>query len=166
MHPFVEQILAFFPLFAGLCLMAGLAAWVFIHSNRSYRLRWALIPAAFLIAAMSSSLYPSRLGYAVAMPLPEKFVYLGHHVVVVQNQKVALEVWGQTRATRLYVVPYSKPMERALEQAQQAGRGGEPVVMHRRQGGAPGVPGKPTQSDLEPYESNIILPEEVNPKQR
>src|SRR5438552_14045296 len=66
------------PLALCLILIAGFGAWVFIHSNRSYLLRWALIPISLVVAVLSSWIYDAGLGYAVAAELPEKFVYLGH----------------------------------------------------------------------------------------
>jgi len=86
----------YWPLALGLILMAGFGAWVFLHSNRSYLLRWALIPVALVVAVLSAKLYGARLGYAVAAELPEKFVYLAHQMVVEKNRKCGIEVWART----------------------------------------------------------------------
>ncbi|HWZ74029.1 MAG TPA: hypothetical protein VN326_21435 [Casimicrobiaceae bacterium] len=53
------------PLALGLMLIAGFGSWVFIHSNRSYLLRWAIIPVSVIVAVLSARLYDVRLGYTV-----------------------------------------------------------------------------------------------------
>lgn len=158
-----ERLVAFFPLATGLLFMAGFAAWVFIHSHKSYRLRWLLIPSALIVATLTYLLYDVRLGYSVPEPLPDKFVYLGHHVVIAHNQKVGIEVWAQTRDTRLYEVAYSRELEQILEFAKKKAQQGQPVVMEK---GKEGREGKGTKGDGkdEPFQSNIVLPDQINPK--
>jgi hypothetical protein len=154
------------PLLLGLLLIAGFGGWVFIHSNRSYLLRWALIPVSVVVAVLSSRVYDAGLGYAAAAELPEKFVYLGHHVVVEKKRKAGIDVWAQTEGTRLYRIPYSKPTEQAMDKAREQAKGGQPVVMHKRAGAEPSADrDRPMQSQSEhPYESNVMLPSDVNPK--
>ena len=122
-----------------------------------------MIPISLVVAVASAKVYDARLGYAVAAELPAKFIYLGHQVVVEKNRKAGLEVWAREAATRLYRIGYSKPMEQALDHAREQARSGLPVVMHRNAGGMPsnaraGNPG------MEGYESNVVLPSEMNPK--
>lgn len=157
-----EHVIEFGPLALCLVLMAGFSAWVFMHSRKSYLLRWTLIPAAVLVAVMSSSMYDARLGYAVVGQLPDKFVYLGHHVVVVNTHKVGIEVWARTRSTRLYRIPYSKAAEQSMEQA-KAGTQRGPVVMHKSKKGE-GKPGQEGGDETEPYKSNVMLPSDIDPK--
>ena len=156
----------YWPLAFGLILMAGFGAWVFIHSNRSYLLRWALIPVALVVAVLSAKLYDARLGYAVAAELPEKFVYLAHQVVLEKNRKCGIEVWARTGATRLYRIPYSKPTEDAMDEAREQAKGGQPVVMRKRpiqEASTSG--GTVSQSQAEHgYESKVMLPSDLNPK--
>lgn len=150
------KALAYGPLVAILVGMAGAAAWVFIHARVSYLLRWVLIPAALVAAFCSAQIYDLRLGYAAPAPLPTKFVYLGHHVVVLNGEKTAVEVWAQTRNTRLYRLPYSRGLETSMDKAQTLTDSGKTVVVHRNK---PGV-----EADTKPYESNIVLPSDANPK--
>lgn len=159
----MTQVEAYWPLGFGLLLIAGFGSWVFIHSNRSYLLRWAVIPISLMVAVASAKVYDARLGYAVAAQLPPKFIYLGHQVVVEKNRKAGLEVWTREAATRLYRIGYSKPMEQALDRAHEQARSGLPVVMHRSQGGAPSN-AKAGDAGVEGYESNVVLPAEINPK--
>ena len=127
------ETLAYGPLAAILVVMAGFSAWVFLHSKRSYLLRWLLVPASLAAALCSAQIYDLRLGFAAPAELPARFVYLGHHIVVKNGEKVAIEVWAQTRETRLYRLPYSKPLEQSLQAGSEKGRKGRgPVVMHRR----------------------------------
>ena len=155
------------PLAFGLLLIAAFGSWVFIHSNRSYLLRWAVIPASLVVAVASAKVYDGRLGYALPSErLPAHFVYLGHHVVMDRARKAAIEVWAGTGDTRLYRVPYSKPMEKTLEQAREQARGGMPVMVERRGGTPPRAAGSPGPSSAasESYEARVIMPWDVAPK--
>jgi len=158
---------SYWPLGLGLVLIAGFGSWVFIHSNKSYLLRWAVIPISLAVAVASAKVYDARLGYAVAVELPPKFVYLGHQVVVERMHKAGIEVWAQAARTRLYRIPYSKPMEQALERAREQAKSGLPVVMQRRKGqdGLP-APGERRLADSGDalYESNVVLPSDLDPK--
>lgn len=167
---------AYWPLALGLLLVAGFGSWVFMHSNRSYLLRWAIIPVSLVVAVASAKVYDARLGYAVAASLPPKFVYLGHQVVVERMHKAGIEVWAQAARTRLYRIPYSKPMEEALDRAREQAKSGLPVMMQRRgtarrgEGaqqarGTPGAgAGRLADSGGAPYESNVVLPSDLDPK--
>lgn len=160
------QIESYWPLALGLILIAGFGSWVFIHSNRSYYLRWAVIPLSLIVAVASAKIYEARLGYSVAKELPPKFVYLGHQVLVERNHKAGIEVWAREVRTRLYRIPYSKPMEEALEQAQEESKSGLPVLMHRiaeRKVPERGEP-RPNAATQQLYESNIVLPSDMSPK--
>ncbi|HET9578118.1 MAG TPA: hypothetical protein VFP44_09850 [Usitatibacter sp.] len=155
------------PLAFGLLLIAGFGSWVVIHSNRSYLLRWAVIPVSLVVAVASAKVYDARLGYAVASELPPKFVYLGHQVVVEDTRKAGIEVWAQAARTRLYRIPYTRPMEKALDRAHEHAKSGLPVMMERR-GTDPGD-GRPrnrglAEADEQPYESNVVLPSDLDPK--
>jgi hypothetical protein len=159
------QLTTYWPLAFGLILIAGFGSWVFIHSNRSYLLRWAIIPLSLLVAVASAQVYDARLGYAVAKELPKRFVYLGHQVVVEEKHKTGIEVWAQVTENRVYRIPYSKPMEEALDHAREQAKAGLPVVMSRRQAGTKSGPmGAIADSDAPPYDSNVVLPSEMNPK--
>lgn len=157
-----DQIVAVAPLTVALLGMAAFGTWTFIHARRSnYKLRWALVPVSLVAALFSAQIYDARLGYAVPEGLPAKFVYLAHHVMVRGGHKVGIEVWAQTNRTRLYEIPYSKSMEDALEQGKAAGKKGGMVVMRK--------PGKPSDKkgegeEQDPYESNLALPSDIDPK--
>lgn len=159
---------SYWPLGLGLILIAGFGSWVFIHSNKSYLLRWAMIPLSLAVAVASARMYDAGLGYAVAAELPPKFVYLGHQVVIERMHKAGIEVWTQAARTRLYRIPYSKPMEQALERARQQAKSGMPVVMQRRrerqEGDSAAGQRRLADSGGALYESNVVLPSELNPK--
>lgn len=161
------MITSYWPLTFGLVLIAGFGSWVFIHSNRSYLLRWALIPLSLAVAVASAKVYDARLGYAVAAELPKRFVYLGHQVVVEEKHKTGIEVWAQVTENRVYRIPYSKPMEEALDRAREQAKGGLPVVMNKRGGGnKSGKSGVLADAGTMPYDSNIVLPSELEPKKQ
>jgi len=161
------MISSYWPLAFGLVLIAGFGSWVFIHSDRSYLLRWAMIPLSLAVAAASAKVYDSRLGYAVAAELPKHFVYLGHQVVVEEKHKTGIEVWAQVTENRLYRIPYSKPMEEALEHAREQAKGGLPVVMDKRTSDPKSAKdGALADSGVVPYDSNIVLPSQLNPKKQ
>jgi hypothetical protein len=155
----------------GLMLIAGFGSWVFIHSNRSYLLRWAIIPVSVIVAVLSARLYDVRLGYAVPADLPPKFMYLGHRVIVEKKRKTGIEVWVQTASTRLYRIPYSKPVEEAMDKAREQAKGGQPVLMRKRETAgtstrdtstrAAAIPDSPKEAA---YESNVMLPSDLDPK--
>lgn len=149
------DVIAFAPLVVVLLLLLSFAAWVFIHSPKSYLLRWLLVPMVFVAAAFSAYAYGLRLGYAAPTTLPTKFVYLGHHIVVVQGEKVGIEVWAQTRNTRLYRIPFSQGAEKAMDAAKVKGKRGS-VVMTKE--------GEQKEGKGDPYESNIVLPEDIDRK--
>ena len=158
----------YWPLSFTLILMAGFGAWVFIHSNRSYLLRWVIVPLSLCVSVVSAKVYDAALGYAIQDELPPKFLYLGHHVVVEQNHKTAIEVWTKSGKTRLYRITYSKSAEGAMDAAREQAKSGQPVLMERRSAPpsekrAVGPSGRETSP--EPlYESRILLPSELNPK--
>jgi hypothetical protein len=155
----------YWPLAIGLVLVAAFGSWVFIHSSRSYLLRWAIIPLSLAVAVASAKMYDARLGYAVAHELPPRFVYLGHQVVIEEMRKTGIEVWAQESGTRLYRIPYSKPMEQALDHARDQAKGGLPVMMQKR-AKAQGRPDARSLADSgsPQYDSNVVLPSDVNPK--
>jgi hypothetical protein len=155
------------PLAFGLLLVAGFGSWVFIHSDRSYLLRWAMIPLSLAVAVASAKVYDAGLGYAVPERLPPQFVYLGHQVVVERQHKAGIEVWARAARTRLYRIPYSKPMEKALDRAREQAKSGLPVVMHRQERSADpqgAMQGRQLAQSSEVYESNVLLPSQLDPK--
>lgn len=154
------------PLALGLLLVAAFGAWVFIHSNRGYLLRWAMIPVSLTVAVASARVYDARLGYAKpAEQLPAKFVYIAHQVVVERNRKTGIEVWARTAGTRLYRIPYTKGVENSMDEAREQGKGGLPVMMGKRVKPPGNESGSSGAADADPpYESHVVLPWEMNPK--
>lgn len=154
------------PLALGLLLVAAFGSWVFIHSNRGYLLRWAMIPVSLTVAVASARVYDARLGYAMpAGQLPAKFVYIAHQVVIERARKTGIEVWARTGGTRLYRIPYTKGMEKSMDEAREHGKGGLAVMMHEREKRpANGPEGSATPGADAPYESHAVPPSELNPK--
>lgn len=160
------HVQSYWPLAFGLILVATFGTWVFIHSNRSYLLRWAMIPLSLTVAVASARVYDARLGYAMPIEqLPAKFVYIAHQVVIERAHKTGIEVWARTDGTRLYRVPYTKGMEKSMDEAREQGKGGSPVMMRERaKRPASESEGKGTSNGDQPYESHVVLPSEVSPK--
>jgi len=154
------------PLAFGLILVAAFGTWVFIHSNRSYLLRWAMIPVSLTVAVASAHVYDARLGYAMPIEqLPAKFVYIAHQVVIERSHKTGIEVWARTDGTRLYRIPYTKGMEKSMDEAREQGKGGSPVMMRERAKRPANEPqGSGKSGGDQPYESHVVLPSDMNPK--
>jgi len=67
---------------------------------------------------------------------------------------------------RLYRIAYSKPAEEAMDKAREQAKGGQPVVMRKR-ATAPSSSGGIERMETgtgQPYESNVLLPSDINPK--
>lgn len=167
------------PLMAALLLWSALTSYVFIKAPTRYYLRWSLIPVGFLAAVFMSLFVFVSWGRATPATLPSEFEFLGYNVVLKGIKKSALEVWTGGNRTRLYVIPYSKEAEDAMKDAakkkQQAAGTGGTVIMKNKQKRDHGDPADKQQKGNsqsgtgtdknDGYESNIMLPEEVNPKE-
>jgi hypothetical protein len=85
--------------------------------------------------------------------------------VVERNHKTGIEIWARAARTRLYRIEYSRRMEASLEAARDQAKGGLPVVMRRQE---PEGKGRATSRASDPgealYQSNVMLPSEINPK--
>jgi hypothetical protein len=149
------------PATAVLLIFAAFAIWVFIRTPSSYYLRLALIPGGLLTAILFGWYMWLSYGFAVPEELPEVYDFLGYHVVIKDNRKTAIEVWVEGRRSRLYVIPYSKQAEQALKEASAKKRTGAVIRMQKKAGR--GGDSKGGANDY-PYESNLMLPQDFNPK--
>jgi hypothetical protein len=123
------QFQLLWPLAVTLFGMSAFALYVFVHTERLYRLKLLLIPAALVAAVFSFAWYGDRLGYGYPAGLPASFEYVAHRAVVEGHRKAWLDVMVVSRkpvehSARLHRLPWSKPLEDALTQAQQMQRGG------------------------------------------
>ncbi len=148
-----------------LAIWSALASYVFIRSPKSYLTRWVMIPASLVAAVLYGYANWASFGYAVPLGLPDQFTFLGYNTVIVANKKTSIEVWVEAQRTRLYVIPYSKEAEKALKDAAEKKKGGGVVQMKRRKE----KPNDPANGDKDgradyPYESNLLLPSDINPK--
>lgn len=149
----------FVPAIVVLLLWSAFTTYVFIKSPTPYMMRWALIPLGLAGAVAFGYFTWMAYGYAVNLPLPSTFDFLGYHTVIKGNKKTAIEIWVEGTTTRLYVIPYSKKAEETLKDAAAKKKGGGTVRMQRK-----GGDGNKDGRDDYPYESNLLLPEHVNPK--
>lgn len=123
------QIELMWPLVIAFLLIACFTLYVFIHSERRYRLKMVLVPALLATAAFSFTWFGGRLGYAAPAPLPQNFEYVTHRLVVEDNRKAWVDILLVSRKplqrdARLHRLPWSKPLEDALKQAQRMQREG------------------------------------------
>jgi hypothetical protein len=153
---------ALWPLVIVLTLYAALGTWLFIRTPASFWLKISLVPLLLGSAYLVLPLADTLLGFAAERPLPAKFTYLAHQVVVEKSKKVGIEVLVAGPHARLYRIPYSKRAEDALGGAKQAAKGGGRVELRKR-AQQPRSDGTETEDD---YESNLILPHQENPKNR
>lgn len=157
-----------------LLLWGALASYVFIKSPTEYLVRWVMIPASLVAAVAFGFFVWMAFGYAVQMQLPDEFDFLGYHTVIEGNKKTAIEIWIEAERTRLYVIPYSKDAEEKLKKAAAEKRAGNTVRMKRKgqdhgknnglKDGTDGTQGKGRNGEDYPYDSNVLLPKDVNPK--
>lgn len=145
-------------------MVLAFSVYVFLQVPQKYRLKLIMIPLAFLVSLASIFVFDAMLGYAYPSQLPEKFVLMGYNVIMKDNKKHSIEVWTRKKSTRLYVVPYSKPLEEALKEAGKKAQGGNPVEMNKKKKEAGKEKGG-QQEDEYQYESNIRLPHEMVQKE-
>ena len=151
------------PLICTAAVLSVLVAWVFLRTPIHYWLKVVLLPAILLLWLVLIGSGNAVLGYAYPGRLPDKFTLIAYNVVITGQHKQAIEVWVDGSTTRLYVVPYSKPLEQALEQGMRKGKGGGAVDMVRKQ--HPGINGGHIQDpNDDDYESNLRLPSDDFPK--
>jgi len=87
-------------------------------------------------------------------------------VIVAKGRKAGIEVWAQTSGVGLYRIPYPKPVEDAMENGREEAKTGQPVLMRKEVGEVQSTHGGTLiESRGDPhYESNIVLPSDLNPK--
>ncbi len=152
------------PLLVALLVSLAFAAYVFIRAPAPYHLRLAMIVAAFAAAAGCVPLLENILGWAYPRALPDRFVLLGSRVLIDGGEKIGIEVWTGGPHSRLLLVPYSRKLEKALEEAKRKGQGGGSTSMRRGRQCPPGSVCPQTELEDDDFVSNITLPYEFNPK--
>lgn len=158
----MTDTMALLPIIAFIALVSAYAAWLVIHAPARYWIKWLLIPATLSMWFAVWPLASTILGFAYAHRLPAKFTLLSYVVVVEDGRKTAIEVWAAGERSRLYSVPYTKPMADALATAAKKGGAGGRVVMERKKRNGQG--GGQVDADEDNYESNLVLPSDDNPK--
>lgn len=145
-----------------LLLMAGTfatVAFVFIRSNARVVAKFLLVPAAFAAAAAVPVFLIGLLGHSVPLPLPDKVVVLAHRTIIKDNKKDKIEIWiAEKDGTRLHITPWSKPLEKQLEEIANGRERGLRGQLSR-------VPkGNPNDSDESDFALELLTPEQQNPK--
>jgi hypothetical protein len=165
------QIELLWPVVVALLAFVGFALYVFIHTDRLYRLKLLLIPGVLAMAAFSFTWFGHRLGYAYPEGLPRSFEYVAHRVILVENRKAWVDVLVVSRQplerdARLHRLPWSKKLEDALKQAHQMQKGGGRVEMGRGNGdeypeGVPRrvLPQDDVPKDPLPREGDMLAPQ-------
>jgi len=153
------QLGLFWPLVVAMLGLVAFTLYVFSHSERLYRLKLALIPALLGVAAFSFPWFGTRLGYAYPEGLPASFEYVAHRTIVQDRRKAWIDILVVSRKplesdTRLHRVPWSRPLEEALKQAQRMQPGGGWIEMDRAQ----------REGDDPHWMPRRVLPQDVLPK--
>ena len=135
------QIELLWPVIIGLLAFVGFALYVFIHTDRFYRLKLLLIPALLAMSAFSFTWFGQQLGYAYPEGLPRSFEYVAHRLILVDNRKAFVDILVVSRKplerdARLHRMPWSQKLEDALKNAHQMQKGGGRVEMGRGNGDA------------------------------
>jgi len=137
-------------------LLAAFSVYVFLSAPGRYLLKWGLIPLSLVVWVMAIPFAGAVVGKALPASLPERFVLLGHNVVITGHTKTGIEVWARVgNATRLYVIPYSKQAEQTFAGGEKSAANGGRSEITRRGG---------TGETKDDYVSNLMLPEADNPK--
>ena len=157
-------MLTLLPLVIAVTLLTGFAAWVYLQAPGRYWVKTLLIPLSLLVWFAVMGLANTLLGYAYPSSLPDRFVLLSYNIVVKNNTKVAIEVWTDGPHSRLYSVPYTKPLDEALAGATKKGKNGGIVEMKKAQRNGNG--GGTIRTNEDSYESNLRLPSDDNPKDK
>ncbi len=148
------------PIVIVMVVVLGLVGYVFIRTPANFWLKWTLIPSLLAAALFSSSLFVSKLGYAVPMPLPEQAQVLSYNIVLEDNQKKWIELWlKEGSASRLFVVPYSKENEKELKDgADKAKKGGKHMLKKNRPNGKKGKGKGDIEGPQPDFYSDILVP--------
>ena len=153
------QIHLLWPLVATLLVLAAFALYVYVHSDRLYRLKLLLIPAMLAAVAFSFTAFGARLGYGYPAGLPESFEYVTHRLVLENNRKAWVDVLVVSRKplepdARLHRLPWSKGLEDSLKQAQRMQKGDGWVEMDRTGEG----------DEYPQWIPRRVLPQDASPK--
>lgn len=156
---------ALLPLVLALIGVLGLCIYVFLKSPAGYYLKFAVVPLGLVLGLFSYIFVSSLLGYAFPNELPTKFAFIAYNVVIKDNRKVGLEIWYHESKdrTRLSTAPYSKEMEKQLQQALAAASAGKMAMFERKKRGQDGE-GSSSGSDSSGYQVEILEPQDVTPK--
>jgi hypothetical protein len=151
------------------CLLA-LSAWLTLRAPISGWWKAAIIPTAFAGSFLVLWLLTFQLGVPIEVPMvPERSQLFAHRVMIEQGKKKRIEVWlaEPDAASRLYSVPYTKPLEKALEAARKAREGGQESWLERRKKGGGQEPrGEKDIPDDGEYHLDLKRPEDrMTPKE-
>lgn len=139
-------------------------AFVFIKSPYSVLTKFLMIPLAFVASTSVPTVFTFLLGFAVPLPLPQKFIVLGHNILAKDNKKSEIEVWAKTaNETRLYVIPYDPKMEQMLEEAKRGRTKGKQGHMTRNMENN-GFAGGESQARGGNYRLNLVDQEDLMPR--
>lgn len=118
----------------GLQLLALVAAlFVYVQAPGRGVVKLLVVPLSLCAVLMVPYLFTQLMGYAVSWPLPDKFTFIAFNPVVKKGHKTDLEIWlKEDGATRLLRAPYSKALEKMLQDAAKGKKGGREARIQRK----------------------------------
>lgn len=152
------------PIILVMLAITALSVFVYLRTPDGFFIKFFIIPISLFGMIFVPTTFTNLLGYAYPHTLPEKFIYLGHKVVVKDHKKVNIEVWtGHPKdgSTRLYLIPYEKLAEKQLNQARDDTGQGKRVEMSLKGTSRGGLGGG---GDEYPYSTESKSPSDLMPK--
>jgi hypothetical protein len=155
-------------------ILLSCAAWalfIFIRSNAATTVKVIAVPVIITGSFVVVFLLTQWLGRSVPLPLPDEINVIAHQTLVKNSKKTSIEIWVKEKDnTRLYIIPYSKPMEGALNEAEKGRQQGFESRLKKKKkeqkqddagmGGGAKVP----QQAQSQYELKLIQPSDIIPK--
>lgn len=137
---------AFAPVMIIVILLMVISTLVYIKSPGRTFTKFCIVPLALASAIALPTFVYCSLGFSYAHELPNQFSPIAFKTVVVLHHKVNIEVWiaQDDVFTRLYLVPYSRELEKILEEAKKEQANGKKVEISKggsKKGGSGGSGG-------------------------
>lgn len=145
-------------------VLLSFVTYVFLQVSGKYYIKFIMIPGAFAVSILSVLIFSALLGYATPSTLPSKFILMGYNIIYENSEKVGIEIWAKSNHTRLFLIPYSKGMEKALDEAGKKGQPGSVTMERNQRSGTEKSNGEGIDKDHDPYKSNLMLPSQIVPK--
>lgn len=164
MNNLLKIYLEVWPLSVMFLIWCSAMAYIMLQTKTNYYLKFILIPIMFIAGWITPTSVIPILGYAVPKELPKRFEYLGHNVIIENNKKKEIEVWLGGEKTRLIVIPYTKDMEKKMQEgAEKKQQKGARVTMERKDAKETGKQKSEGVSESE-FSIQQELPGDIEPK--